>query len=316
VSAERVRFRLFLAVLLLLGAGSVHAAEPSLEVQLPSAALSVGDPLRIRVVASGGEDGLWGDLHVEIPEDGDWALIEGPEVLPPSSPPAWEVQIAPLKVGDLELPEISASWRPTDGEARKIRPEGGKTVTVATVIPPDDPAEPAPLKAPLGVQGFPWEWVLPIAALILLAAAIVLLILRLRRRRRKEAESFPELPPWEEFRRAMLAAEERIGRDAPDTVCDRMALVLRRYLERRSERPAAEMTSAELRALARELQWPSEAGIGLQKVMQIFDAVRFARRDVSQAELKEAAETARSIARVLEKHYLPPELPSALEGSS
>ena len=316
MSAEHARFRLFLTILLLLGAGTLHASEPSLEVQLPSAALSVGDPLRIRVLASGGENGLWGDLQADIPEDGDWALIEGPTPIPQSSPPAWELKIAPLKVGEITLPEISANWRPGDGEARKIRLEGGKTVTVATVIAPDDPAKPAPLKAPLGVQGFPWEWVLPLAALILLAAAVVLLLLRLRRRNSRDAESFPELPPWEEFRRAMLAAEERIGRDAADAVCDRMAMMLRRYLERRSERPAAEMTSAELRALARELQWPSEAGIGLQKVMQIFDAVRFARRDVSHAELKEAAETARAVARVLERHYLPPDLPPTGEASS
>lgn len=295
----------------LLGAGGVFAEAPKIEIQAPSTPLSVGDPLKVQVRASGGEDGLWGELKADVPEDGDWALLEGPTAVAGASSPAWELSLAPLKVGKLDLPPLSIRWRKGEAQPLEITPAETPEITVASVIPPGDQKGPAALKDPIGVQGFPWEWVLPIAVLLLLILGLALLLRSLRRRKKLRDESAPALPPWEEFRRAMREVEGRIGKDAADAVCDRMAFILRKYLERRSDHPAAEMTSSELRFLARELQWPSEAQIDLQKILLLFDSVRFARKAVSEAALREAGEKARGIARLLEDHYLPAEVEDA-----
>lgn len=307
--AEAFRRRLCsLLLLTFCGVGVVFAGTPAIEVQAPSSPLSVGDALKIQVRAVGGEDGLWGELKVESSEDGDWAVLEGPTAVSASTPPSWELSIAPLKTGELSLPPLSVRWRKGQDAPREISPANSPKITVASVIPPKDEKGPAPLKAPLGVEGFPWEWVLPFAVLLVLIGGLAYLIWYFWPGRKKPSEEdVPLLPPWEEFRRAMLEAEGRIGRESAGAICDRLSLVLRKYLERRSESPAAEMTSSELRFLAKEQGWPVEVQVELQKVTLLFDAVRFARKPVSEAELREGLDGARVLARRLEEYLVPKE---------
>ena len=300
-----------LCLLLLLtffGVAGASAGTPGIQVQVPSSPLSVGDPLKVQVRASGGEDGLWGEPKVESSGDEDWAVIDGPTAVASATPPTWELSIVPLKVGTLSLPALSVRWRKGQDTPQDIRPAELPKITVASVISPDDQKGPAPLKAPLGVQGFPWEWVLPVTGLLALIAGFIYLIWRFWPWRKKSAaKDIPLLPPWEEFRRAMMEAEGRIGRESAGAICDRLSLVLRKYLERRSDSPAAEMTSSELRFLAKQRQWPVEVQVELNKVTQLFDAVRFARKTVSEAELREGLEGARVLARRLEDFLVPKE---------
>ena len=96
--------------------------------------------------------------------------------------------------------------------------------------------------------------------------------------------------------------EGRIGREPGESICDRLAGGLRHYLERASSEPAEEMTSFELRLLARTREWPEDVQRGIQAVMNVADKVRFGRFAADDGELRQAVETSRDVAQCLEDH--------------
>jgi len=77
---------------------------------------------------------------------------------------------------------------------------------------------------------------------------------------------------------------------------------LRHYMERVSSEPAEEMTSFELRLLARQQDWPEDVQRGIQAVMSVADRVRFGRFATDDRELRRAVETGRNVAQCLEDH--------------
>jgi hypothetical protein len=151
------------------------------------------------------------------------------------------------------------------------------------------------------VSGLPWEW-LPVVLLVLLPFVLVLIWwLRWRRRGGGAAMSVAKLPPFEELMLELEDVGKRVGREPAEGICDRLAESLRRYLERRFGEPALEMTSFELRLMARRLSWPGPVQSGIQRVMDVADGVRFGRRAVVEQVLREAVEQAAAVARALEK---------------
>ena len=298
------------AVLLVaaLVAGSGLAAEPMLEVSAPSTAVTVGDRVSLRVQARGGERWMWGELTVAVTADGPWAVVDGPHEVAGAQPPAWELIVAPMKTGTIPLPELRASVRPPDGAPRVVTTGEAVSIEVASVLPAEGEAEPAPLRDPVGVHGLPWEWLVPI--LIVLVPALALQHWWLRRRRRAAvAEDGADLPPLRQLEELALALEADLAGAPAELTCDRLAAGVRRYLERRTGEPAREMTSFELRSLARRLAWPESVQRGLHRVMQLVDGVRFGRRRASEGELRQAIGAAVDTARSLEAHLAPAEEP-------
>jgi hypothetical protein len=244
---------------------------------------------------------MWGELSVEAESGGSWEVVSGPREVEGARPPVWQLVVAPMKVGDLELPPMRAVVRLPGGEAQTVVASDLPKVSVASVLPPDDNVEPEPLRAPLGVHGFPWEWVLPIGfPLLLIGAALAAWMMR----RRAGVGGGPtvELAPFDELDQLLRQLQERVGHEPAEGVCDRLAGGLRRFLERRSNEPAEEMTSFELRLLARRLGWPESVQRGVQDVMRVADGTRFGRLPASDGELLQAVEKARSAARGLEEH--------------
>jgi hypothetical protein len=260
-------------------------------------------------MARGGEDLMWGDLKVQVEQGGPWEVVDGPQEVVGSRPPTWQLIIVPMQVGELQLPGLETTVRPPDGEPTTVTLADPPQLTVASVLPPgEEVAEPAPLRDPVGVGGFPWEWVLP-AGLVLLPLAGVLAWWLRRRRRESAADARPKLPPFAELETGLKDLAERVGREPSELVCDRLASALRRYLERRCGEPAGEMTSFELRLMARRLAWPGAMQRGLQRAMDVADGVRFGRRPSSEAELHGAIDEALTVGRTLEEHLSPkPEL--------
>ena len=290
-----------LAVLLVVLTAAVAAlAEemPTFEIAFPDASISVGDRLPVRVTARGGQDLLWGDLDVGVEPDGDWALIDGPRGWAGSRPPAWELVLAPMEVGEIEMPPMAAVVRGADGQPFEVTAAGLPAVNVVSVLPPDEEVDPVALRGPIGVSGFPWEWVVPLSVPVLgLAAAIAYWR---RRRHGGETASVPQLAPFDEFEDLLRRLEGRVGSEPAEGVCDRLAAGLRRYLERRSGEPAAEMTSFEMRLLVRRLGWPEAAQRGIQQVMNTVDLVRFGRTSIEERELRRAIESSRDSAGRIE----------------
>jgi hypothetical protein len=292
-------------VVVLAVSSSAGAIDARLEVQLPEGAVTVGDAVAVRVLARGAGDLLWGELTARLGHDDAWALRDGPREVPGSSPPVWELTLVPLKTGELEIPVLEAGIRAGDGEPEAVTAPAQLAVTVASVLGPEDQGEPAPLKAPLGVQGFPWEWVAPIVAL-LMPIAIALWWWRRRLKMRDQTAAAPSLSPIEELTRTLQDLADRIGREPAELVCDRLASGVRRYLERRTGEPAAEMTSHELQVLARRSEWPGDVQSALLKVTRVADGVRFGRTPTEDRDLGAVRELALDLARGLEAHFTPP----------
>lgn len=300
--------RLAIAVSLsavLLAAGTALAEAPVLEARVPDATVTVGDRVPVRVQGRGEAALLWGELAVSSPPGGPWAVVDGPNQVAGARPPAWELTLAPMATGSIPLPEMLVTVRSPDGDSSTVALAGAPSVEVASVLPPGEQVEPAPLREPIGVHGLPWEWLVPI--LIVLIPALALQHWWLRRRRGAPDEaSVTAIPPAEELEALARELELAVGRQPEPVLCDRLAAGLRRYLERRTGEPAREMTSFELRAAARRLAWPEAVQRGIHRVMQVVDGVRFGRRGVADAELRQAITTAVDTARAIEDHLAPP----------
>jgi hypothetical protein len=287
--------------MLLSAAATSFAAPAALDVLVPSASLRVGDRVTVRVTARGGENLMWGELRVAVEANGPWAVVEQPREVTGARPPAWEFVLAPMDIGELALPGLGAGVRDADGEAGEIGATELPTVNVVSILPADEEAQPAPLRGPVGVSGFPWEWVLPLAVPVLGMGAALAWWGR-RRRTHRAGPGAVVLAPFDEFSALLERLDGRVGREPAESICDRLAGGLRHYLERASGEPAGEMTSFELRLLARTLEWPGGVQRGIQAAMGTADQVRFGRLPADDNELRRAIESSRTTARCLEDH--------------
>lgn len=291
------------------------AAPAALDVTVPPASVRVGDRIPVRIAARGGEDLMWGELEVAVEAAGSWAVVDGPREVAGARPPVWELVLAPMAVGEIDLPAVRAGVRDADGEAAEVLAPELPTVSVVSVLPDEEEAQPAPLRGPLGVSGFPWEWVLPLALPVLCAAAALGWWGR-SRRGRKGVAAVAVLAPFDELTALLDRLEDRVGREPAESICDRLAGGLRHYLERATSEPAEEMTSFELRLLARRQEWPDPVQRGIQDVMRVADRVRFGRLAAAEGDLRHAIETGRDVGRRLEDHLaVEEEDPSVLEAA-
>ncbi len=289
-------------VLLAAAAALAAAAGPALEVSTAVSECRVGDRVAVRVAARGAGDLLWGEPQVTAGDDDRWAVSGGPRRLSGSRPPAWELVLVPMEVGELELPAVEVTVR--DGDVSRTVGAGAlPSVTVETVLPEAEDPEPAPLRAPLGVGGFPWEWVVP-ALVPTLVVAAVLAVWGRRIRGGASGGRPAAVPPLNELESLLDRLAGRVGREPCEGLCDQLAYGVRRYLQRQSEQPVMDMTSYEVRQLVRELQWPDDVQRGVPLVMSTADRVRFARRAADQGELRRVLEVARSAARSIEDERL------------
>ena len=283
-------------------AAAISFASPAaLEVTVSTTAPRVGDRVLVRVAARGGEDLMWGELQVGVEKESPWVVVDGPREIAGARPPVWELVLAPMTVGELNLPTFEAAVRTVDGEVEGIGAPETPTVNVVSVLPAEEDVQPEPLRDPLGVSGFPWEWALPLAMPIL-GAAVALLWWGRRRRAQAGVAGGLVVAPFAELIALLDRLEGRIGREPGASICDRLAGGLRRYLERVSSEPAGEMTTFELRLLARKQKWPDDVQRGIQAVMNVADRVRFGRFAVDDGELRRAIEIGRNLAQGLENH--------------
>jgi hypothetical protein len=291
---------------MLAGSAVASADDVSLDLSVEAAELRVGDRVPVRVSAGGGSGWLWGDPEVAVEPGGSWELVDGPNAVAGSRPPAWQLVLAPMALGELQLPAVTVVVRPPGAEPQTVRAETPVTVNVGSVVAGDDSDPvPAPMRDPIGVSGFPWEWILPIVGMALpLVAGVAWWF---RGRTGTAAGGRVVLAPLAELETLAAELDGRIGREPADGICDRVAAGLRRYLERRTGDPAGEMTSFELRLLARRRGWPEPVQHLVQRVMGVADGVRFGRRPSSRDELRTALSGAVEAARGVEAFLEPPE---------
>jgi hypothetical protein len=159
-------------------------------------------------------------------------------------------------------PEIEVKVQGRDGPAR---PEDARPVTPIEELPPVDSPDP-------GLVG----WYVGGGTTLLFAIAV---LVALRRRWRERGRV---LPPGE-----WAAAElDRIERDrgSGGKLAERLAAVLREFVERRSGLPAPKLTTTELLAEAERAGWPAESVAALRELLERCDRAKFAGEAPTDAE--------------------------------
>ena len=298
----RGRHIAMLTVLALAVATAAGAGSPGLSVGVPPRELTVGDHLAVRITAEGSSSLLWGTPKVvAVGEGSKWAVVQGPRAIPQAQPPAWDMVLAPLGVGKLELPALLVSVRDANGSVSTVTADHLPVITVETVLPPGQKVAPAALDDPVGVTGFPWEWISPVGAALFPLALLGLLLWWLRRKRRRVlGEGQAEIAPLDEMLATLGRVEQQIGRAPLDEICDQLSGAVRWFVERRTGAPAMEMTTFELTRLARRNGWPSGVQRGVQDALGLADAVRFARRETAEEAMSATVRTAGEAASVLD----------------
>ena len=127
---------------------------------------------------------------------------------------------------------------------------------------------PAPPVAPPDASG--WG-VLAGLGVVFVAVLAVALARKWRARR-------PTLPPgeWAGRTLAALARDSAAGRVGAGLVAERVAAVLREYVERRDGIAAPKLTTAELVAAGTSVGWPADATAALQAILEQCDRAKFA----------------------------------------
>lgn len=152
------------------------------------------------------------------------------------------------------------------------------TLTVTTVLPPEaDMTRPMPIVPPRPIAAATplWPWALALAGSLIVAVG-----LWLHGRRRPGADP-PAAIPAEGTALAALAAlraEWSRGTLSPGSFYQRLATILRRYLDHRYHYPALARTRPEIAGAAPRLGIVEAARAGLDRLLAFADRVRFADR--------------------------------------
>ncbi|MBN9119692.1 MAG: hypothetical protein J0I06_11140 [Planctomycetes bacterium] len=175
---------------------------------------------------------------------------------PPAGDPAGKrvVSFNPVTVSGRPV-----TWPPIEVEVTKS--VGDLTTPPRAPVGVEDP--PDPIRPP--PEPSPIPWIAAAAGLVLAAALIVVLV---RKRRAKP------VPPHERALSALtqLLAANDLGAEASE----RVAAVLRRFVEQRLALPATKLTTTELLSAARAQGWPVEQADALGTILDECDRAKFA----------------------------------------
>lgn len=180
-----------------------------------------------------------------------------------------QVAFAPVKVNGQSRTwppvrvTVGTVWKkPGDVKPGDVKPEDAHPVTGIEELPPRATADPADV-----------GWVILAGAGVVFVAVLVLGVVR-----RKLAK--PPLPPREWALAELAAAGTLAGRPLADRVAD----VLRIYVEAQHRLAAPRLTTTELVAEAGAADWPAERVGELQAILERCDRAKFAGAEPDAAE--------------------------------
>lgn len=238
-------------------------------------------------------------LRVELPADAE-------KLLTPASAAAWRIRPAgppqteplpdnrerwarayrldPYTVGDVPVAfaavPVAAGGSPTAQPvtfpATTVKVQTSITAPKAEAARPTTGIEelpPLPDDGPAAVGG----WFVGGLAAVFGAVVVAVLVRRWR-------AGPPVLPPAEWAVREL---------DRPGVSAERVAAVLRGYVERRHGLPASKLTTAELATAGEGAGWPAEAVDGLRVLLERCDRAKFAGHEPAAAEVTELVTGAR-----------------------
>ncbi|MFO0805764.1 MAG: DUF4381 family protein [Gemmataceae bacterium] len=187
----------------------------------------------------------------------------------------WEqsFRMSPFFHGDrvlLAFNSLPVNGQPLTFEAQGIRVR--KTIDVANAekAVPVTGIETLPAIPPAPPDASGWPFVAGLAVVFAAAIAFVLL-------RRKKAAA-PAIPPneWAERELNRLERDHAMERVDDRLATDRLAAILREFVERRFSVAAPRLTTAELHGAALAAEWPADRANPLRDLLEVCDRAKFA----------------------------------------
>ncbi len=299
------------AVLLLAGVAAATAdssaeAEPASPrlVAVPSATtVTVGEPFIVTVRAQAPAGTSWSFPARVAAADVTLQIVETP-----TGQEGALYQAAVFALDEVRIPAITATYQLPDGRRGEATSEP-VVVTVGSLLP-EDPEEQrlADLRPPVALPaGVPF-WIALGLLLFGLAGALAWWWRRQRARGVAAQPQLPEVPPAEEARAALrqLAQAGLVERGELRTFYIDLAIIAKRYLERRLEAPVLEMTSAETTAFLRDHPRARRLAAAVRDLTGAADYVKFARGQGDETQARRHWQQVWELVEELERVHVPP----------
>jgi hypothetical protein len=227
-------------------------------------------------------------------------------------------QASVFSLNRAQIPPIAVRYRLPDGKTGEAA-SAAVDLKVASVLPKDaQQQKPADIRGPLSVSIGPAFWVALAATALGVGALAVWLLRRRRRGRAPVVPAAPPVPPGAEALQALdaLAASGLLAGGEYRAFYIELAIVVKRYLERRLEAPVLEMTTAEMLALLRGHPSADDLLATIRDVAGAADRIKFARGEGLRAEGERHLAAARQVIVTLEDRLRPrPPLAAAGEAA-
>jgi hypothetical protein len=272
--------------------------------------VTVGEAFGIELKATGpagatftfpGEAATDGFEMRTLPPDPGAAAAAAPE------PGTHRYEAAVFAVGEAEIPPIPVRYRLPDGTEGEASSEA-IALKVVSLLPKDQEQQKlADIRGPLDVGIGRAFWVALASGLVLAAALVLWLVRRRRRAEAPRAVPVPELPADTEALRALdaLLASGLLSRGEYRPFYIQLAVVAKRYLERRLGAPILEMTSAETLAFLRGHPHGGDLVPVVRDLAEAADRIKFAKGQGLAQEAERHLAAVRALVPALEARLRP-----------
>lgn len=274
-----------LGIIALVGAAVWVAAEnglPSTDIRVMAQAstteVSPGQSFTVELAATGPAGTTWTFPNQAGSEQVDLELLPPPAEAPPS-PGRATYRGAVFTLGEAEIPAITVGYRLPDG-SHGSGATAPLPLQVTSALPKGEAnPQPADVRPPVKLSIGASFWVALALGLALGSALVAWLVRRKRKVSATDPAPLPSIPPEEEAREALerLAASGLLEREAFRQFYIELAVIAKRYLERRLDAPVLEMTSSEVAAMLRDHPLAGPHLPVMRDLMGAADWVKFAR---------------------------------------
>ena len=265
--------------------------------------ITVGDVIRYTVTVSA-EDQAQIELPQEVSEIGDFE-VRGFETSGPKKEDGrtvWTIQYALsiFTTGEFEIPPLTLNYHRGDPNKKSELSTGPIEVVVESVKPPES-EDILDIKSPLSIPRSWWSlwpWFLLIAGLV--ALAVFAFVYHRRRDQGETAVPVPERPllaPHEEAYRALRELREigLVDQQIVKLYYIKISEIIRKYLGRRFQIDAMELTSTEVLERLRRTRVSGEALKLFQEFFDLCDLVKFAKYWPTEAQHRRVMKVATEI---------------------
>jgi hypothetical protein len=274
------------------------------------AEVTVGEAFRIELKATGpagatftfpGEAVTDGFEMRTLPPDPGGAAAPAPE------PGTHRYEAAVFAVGEAEVPPIPVRYRLPDGTEGEASSEAIALKVVSLLPKEEEQQKLADIRGPLEVGIGRAFWVALALGLVLSAALVLWLVRRRRKAETPRTVPVPELPADTEALRALdaLLASGLLSRGEYRPFYIQLAVVAKRYLERRLGAPILEMTTAETLAFLRGHPHGGDLVPVVRDLAEAADRIKFAKGQGLAQEAERHLAAVRALVPALEARLRP-----------